>query len=277
MEMLARERSRRFSAAAAGSVCARDTRVQHTKRQLGEEQEGGQGGWLGRRGAERERAAAAVEREKTEKEREEASKRRRLPREYRYETGDDGLSSRVYAAQWAEGADTKVFLIFSLARPVAARHGAAQRGATRDDYRPSGAARRDGRTEPSGMRECRQKSKERDGNGDRTRGTEIEREIGTDGDAVKSGREREKERGEKEERRLCRPGRRRASRRALISTGFRRTTDGQRWSLVAYEVGRTSLEVFRGRTRCAHHGRIESEREKVAAVERDGRSRTSRA
>lgn len=159
----------------------------------------------------------------------------------------------------------------------AASRGAARRGATRDDYRPSGAARRDGRTEPSGMRECRQKSKERDGNGDRTRGTEIEREIGTDGDAVKSGREREKERGEKEERRLCRPGRRRASRRALISTGFRRTTDGQRWSLVAYEVGRTSLEVFRGRTRCAHHGRIESEREKVAAVERDGRSRTSRA
>lgn len=78
-------------------VCTRYPRVQHTKRQLGEEQEGGRGGWLGRRGAERERAAAAVEREKTEEEREEASKRRRLPREYRYETGDDGLSSRVYA------------------------------------------------------------------------------------------------------------------------------------------------------------------------------------
>ena len=147
--MLARERSRRFSAAAAGSVCARDTRVQHTKRQLGEEQEGGQGGWLGRRGAERERAAAAVEREKTEKEREEASKRRRLPREYRYETGDDGLSSRVYAAQWAEGADTKVFLIFSLARPVAARHGAARRSAVRRETTTGRAARHDATAGPS--------------------------------------------------------------------------------------------------------------------------------
>lgn len=78
----------------------------------------------------KESAAAAVEREKTEKEREEASKRRRLPREYRYETGDDGLSSRLYAAQWAEGAGTEVFLIFSLARPVAARRSAVRRETT---------------------------------------------------------------------------------------------------------------------------------------------------
>lgn len=254
-------------------VCTRYPRVQHTKRQLGEEQEGGRGGWLGRRGAER--AAAAVEREKNREGKrgggiETSSSAARVP------LRDRGRRALFSCIRGTMGRRSRHRSLLNFLLGAASR-GAAQSGATRDDYRPSGAARRDGRTEPSGMRECRQKSTERDGNGDRTRATEIEREIGTVGDAVKSGREREKERGEKEERRLCRPGRRRASRRALISTGFRRTTDGQRWSLVAYEVGRTSLEVFRGRTRCAHHGRIESEREKVAAVERDGRSRTSRA
>jgi hypothetical protein len=88
-----------------------------------------------------------VEREKTEKEREGASKRRRLPREYRYETGDDGLSSRVYAAQWAEGAGTEVFLIFSLARPVAARRGAARCDARRLQAERRGTTRRPDRAE----------------------------------------------------------------------------------------------------------------------------------
>lgn len=81
------------------------------------------------------------------------------------------------------------------------------------------------------------------------------------------GRERERER-----RRLSRPGRRRASRRALISTGFRRTTDGQRRSHAVDErVSRFSVvEPWR-----AHHEQIETEREKVAAIERDNRSRTT--
>lgn len=230
-------------------VCTRYPRVQHTKRQLGEEQEGGRGGWLGRRGAERESEQRQPWKEKKQRRKERRHRNVVVCRASTVTRPGTTGSLLVYTrGTMGRRSRHRSLLNFLLG---AASRGAAQRGATRDDYRPSGAARRDGRTEPSGMRECRQKSTKRDGNGDRTRGTEIEREIGTVGDAVKSGREREKERGEKEERRLCRPGRRRASRRALISTGFRRTTDGQRWSLVAYEVGRTSLEVFRGRTRGA--------------------------